>query len=306
MKKKTVKKVVRKRSPKPRAKNLSAAKIQSLRTLAVLAGEIIPATSFGGTGFSFKKIAGDYQMSKYWPSSKKGPNKKESIYNFLSEVYRRHPIKFKKVFRENIARGIERRQSNGKPVLEDEILKLSMTLKELGVDLEADFMELKLPKDRPSIVPPPQEFKTMIDKIGLHAYLLPECVDLFKNGHINEACRKGLEKFETYVQKKSAQHAIGTDLMATVFNEKSPYIKIADLSNKRGKALQDGFKLLTMGTMGFWRNLLSHGDEKQLPHQDAIAIIGIVSHLMNVIDNAPGDKVIMEANKAVAKLAENI
>ena len=306
MKKKTLRKIVHKSSPRPRAKNLSAVKIQSLRNLAVLAGEIIPATSFGGTGFSFKKIATDYHMSKYWPSSKKGPNKKESIYNFLSEVYRRHPIKFKKIFRENIARGIERRQTNGKPVLEDEILKLSTTLKELGIDLKADFMELKLPKDRPSIVPPPQEFKTMIDKMALHAYLLPECVDLFKNGHINEACRKALEKFETYVQKKSAQHTIGTDLMATAFSEKSPYIKVADLSSKRGKALQDGFKLLTMGTMGFWRNLLSHGDEKQMPHQDAIAIISTVSHLMNIIDNAPSDKVTMEANKAVTKLIESI
>lgn len=72
--------------------------------------------------------------------------------------------------------------------------------------------------------------------------------------------------------------------MANAFNENNPKIKIADISAKRGKALQDGFKLLSMGTMGFWRNFCSHGDEEQMTHQDAIAILATVSHLFHYID----------------------
>lgn len=294
---------VRRKTPTPRAKNLSAVTIQNLRTLATQAGQIIPATSFGSTGFCFKKIASEYGMAKYWPSAKKGPNKKEGIYLFFSEVYRRHRITFKKIFRENIARGIERRQNNGNPVLESEILGLSATLKALGVDLERDFMALHLPKERPAIVPPPQEFRTMVDRLSPHAFLLPECTDLFKNGHINESVRKALEKFEAYVQKKSSLQTIGTDLMGTAFSEKAPYICIADNTNKRGVGLQDGFKLLSMGTMGFWRNYLSHGDEEQIPHQDAISILGVVSHMMNVIDSAPANSTVA-INKAVAAIMD--
>ena len=91
---------MKRKTPTPRAKTLSAVTIQNLRKLATQAGQIIPATSFGSTGFCFKKIASEYGMSKYWPSAKKGPNKKEGIYLFFSEVYRRHRIIFKKIFRE--------------------------------------------------------------------------------------------------------------------------------------------------------------------------------------------------------------
>lgn len=266
---------------------ISARAIQDLRILSEQIGEIIPATAWGNGAFCFRKIASDSRLSKYWPSSKNKQNKKEDIFYFLNQIYRRHRKTFYKIFRENLARGIERRRNNGKPVLEAEILDLNKTLLSLGINLETEIKALNLPKDRPAIVPPPQEFKTMIDKIGLHPFLLPECVDLFKNGHVNESVRKALEKYEVYVQKKSSINSIGTDLMGNAFSEKKPYIKITDTSSKRGLALQDGFKLLSMGVMGFWRNYLSHGDEKQIPHQDGISILGVLSHMMNIIDSAP-------------------
>lgn len=279
----------KRKKPTPRAKALSAVTIQNLRKLATQVGAIIPATSFGSTGFCFKKLASDYGLAKYWPSAKKGPNKKEGIYLFLSEVYRRHKIIFKKLFRENLARGIERRQNNGSPVLEAEIMELNATLKALGIDLEDDIKALHLPTERPAIVPPPQEFKTMIDRMSLHPFLLPECANLFKNGHINESARKALEKYEVYVQKKSSLQTIGKDLMGNAFSEKNPYITIADIGTTRGLGLQDGFKFLSMGAMAFWRNYLSHGDEKQIPHQDAIAIMATVSHMLHVIDKNPSE-----------------
>lgn len=305
MAKKLSKKTKAKKNPAPRGKTISARAIQDLRTLAGQIGEIIPATVFPSTGFCFKKIASEAGMGKYWPSPKKGTNKKEVIFLFLKEVYRRHPIVFKKLFRENFARGIERRRNSGKPVLEAEIMTLSATLKSLSVDLESEIKDLKLPKDRPVIVPPPQEFKKMIDHIGLHPFLLPDCTNLFKDGYLNESVRKALEKYEVYVQKKSSLQTIGTDLMGTAFSEKSPYIRIIATTNKRGAGLQDGFKFLSMGTMGFWRNHLSHGDEQQLPHQDALAILGIISHMMNVIDSAPADSTIALNEAVAALIAEN-
>jgi hypothetical protein len=65
--------------------------------------------------------------------------------------------------------------------------------------------------------------------------------------------------------------------MATVFSKATPIVKIADISSVRGKGLQDGFTFLSMGAMEFWRNFGSHGDEKQMSHRDAAAILVAVS-----------------------------
>jgi len=60
----------------------------------------------------------------------------------------------------------------------------------------------------------------MVDEFGLHRLLQPDCARLFKDGHLNEAVRKALEKYETYVQQTSALSKIGVDLMANAFNER--------------------------------------------------------------------------------------
>jgi uncharacterized protein (TIGR02391 family) len=220
-------------------------------------------------------------LVKHWP--RQGA-KKELIFGFLKEVYRRHPKTFYRIFRENIAQGIERRHKAGDPVLLAEISQLDATLKKLDVNLSKEFRELHLPATRPAIVPPPFVFQKMVDELGLHPYLLPDCQKLFKDGHINESVRKALEKYETYVQQKTALTRIGTDLMANAFNETGPLVSVADVATDRGKGLQMGFKFISMGAMSFWRNLCSHGDEDQMPHQDAIAVLATVSHLLHYID----------------------
>jgi len=97
---------------------------------------------------------------------------------------------------------------------------LDATLRKLKVNLSAEFRELHLPDERPAIVPPPHAFQKMVDEFGLHRLLQPDCARLFKDGHLNEAVRKALEKYETYVQQTSALSKIGVDLMANAFNER--------------------------------------------------------------------------------------
>ncbi|MGH9645071.1 MAG: TIGR02391 family protein, partial [Terriglobales bacterium] len=241
---------------------MSAVAIQNLRTLAGQIGEIIPATSFRKGGFCFATIAKKVGLQGEWPQG----TKKEAIFGFLKSVYRDHRKIFYKLFRENIAQGIERRHKMGSPVLLDEMLAIDKTLRSLDVNLSRELSALNLPKERPTIVPPPAAFQRMIDELGLHPYLQPDCVKLFKDGHVNESVRKSLEKYETYVQKRTGLTKIGANLMATAFSETAPAIAIADVSTPRGKGLQDGFKFLSMGAMEFWRNLCSHGNEQQMAH----------------------------------------
>jgi uncharacterized protein (TIGR02391 family) len=278
-KKRKTKKILR----RPQRRQLSAVAIQNLRTLAEQIGAIIPATSFRRAGFCFQTIAKKLGLQKDWPSG----TKKEAIFGFLKAVYRDHPKFFYKVFRENIAQGIERRHRMGNPVLENEILVLDKTLRALEVNLSREFRDLNLPKERPKIVPLPAAFQRIVEELGLHPYLQPECPKLFKDGHVNESVRKALEKYEAYVQRKSGLSKIGTNLMATAFSETAPLISIADGTSPRGQGLQQGFKFLSMGAMEFWRNFCSHGDEQQLPHHDAIAILATVSHLLCYVDKTP-------------------
>jgi hypothetical protein len=74
--------------------------------------------------------------------------------------------------------------------------------------------------------------------------------------------------------------------MATAFGETAPKIAIADVATTRGKGLQGGFKFLSMGAMEFWRNFCSHGDEEQMSHHDAIAILSAVSHFLFRVDES--------------------
>lgn len=265
-----------------RRRRLTAREIQELRALAERIGRIIPATSPRKGGFCFQTIAKDMGLAKYWPS--KSDTKKEAIYQFISSVYQNHPKLIYKVFRENFARGIERRHKGGDPVLKAEMEALDETLQRLGINLSKEIRELDLPAERPRVVPPPHAFQRMIDELGLHPYLLPDCPKLFKDGHVNESVRKALEKYEAYVQKRAGLHNIGTDLMANAFNENNPKIAVADVLTRRGRGLQEGFKLISMGGMGFWRNFCSHGDEEQMSHHDAVSIIATISHLLGYID----------------------
>ena|SRR5438477_10033268 len=130
---KAKKSTTRKASPQ---KKLSAATIQNLRMLAEQIGKVIPATSFRKGAFCFQSIAKKLGHQRDWPAH--GP-KKELIFGFLKALYRRHPKTFYKVFRENIAQGIERRHKAGDPVLQAEILQLDATLKKLKVNLSREF-----------------------------------------------------------------------------------------------------------------------------------------------------------------------
>jgi len=265
-------------------KTITAKVIQDLRNLAEQIGEIIPATSFGNS-FCFQKIAKDEGLTKLWIKDSK-VSKKEKIYEFLRKVYKKHPRTFYKIFRENLAKGIERRKKNGNPVLKEEIMALDKTLKKLEVNLTKEIKSLDLPIERPKITPPEYRYQKILSDLGLHPLLLPNCLELFKDGHINDSVRKALEKFEKHIQTKIASEKIGNNLMVEAFDENNPKILVVEnVDTKRNKGIQEGMRFLAMGSMGFWRNYCSHGDEKQMSSFDAIAIISTISHFLYLTED---------------------
>lgn len=277
-KKRKVKKKVKQRT---QVRRFTAGDIQNIRNLADMLGKLVPYSGYRSS-FTIKKIAEKNKLKKYLPS--KEGNKKEAIAHFIRNVHKDHPRTLKKIIREILPISVERRHGQGNPILLEESNTLGEQLRLLDIDLIKEIKELNLPKSRPTIVPPPYDIQEILKKFSLHPYLMPDCQNLFIDGHINESVRKALEKYETYVQKKSGLTEIGPSLMSKAFTIKGPVIKLNSLRTESEQNEQQGFMYLSMGAMQWWRNTLSHGDEEQIPHHDALGRLFLVSNLLIRLD----------------------
>lgn len=276
MKKKKSKKIVKR-------KTVTAPEAQAIRNLAEQLGKLIALEGFRSS-FSLATVAKKKGLSKYLP--KKSTNKKEAFFEFLKNLHCYKPRTIKILVREILPIAIEKRHSKGDPVLKAEALELVEKLNALGVNLKKEILALNLPEERPRTVPPPIAIQKILDTFTLHPILLPDCKTMFNNGHINESVRKALERFEKMVQDLSGLHdKQGSELIGGAFNEKSPKIKFNDLSTPQLLNKQIGFKLVCMGIMQWWRNNLSHGDEMQLPHHDALGRLIMISNLFHELDS---------------------
>jgi uncharacterized protein (TIGR02391 family) len=276
MKKKAIIKKVKKRV------TVTAPQAQAIRALAEQLGKLIALSGFRSS-FSLMTIAKERGLTKYLPTSV--ANKKETFYEFLRNLYCQKPRTIKILVREILPKAIEKRHEKGDPVLEAEALELITRLKAINVDLEKEIIEMNLPKERPKTVPPPIAIQKILDAYILHPALLPDCKKMFVEGHINESVRKALERFEKTIQDLTSTHdRQGADLMAFAFSEHDPKIKFSTLSTPQEINKQIGFKFICMGIMHWWRNNLSHGDEAQLPHHDALGRLILISNLFHEID----------------------
>lgn len=90
-----------------------------------------------------------------------------------------------------------------------------------------------------------------------------DSLEMFRNGHFNEAVRKSAKRFEVCVQKKTGCTETGQALMARAFKLQVPLVALNDLTTENEKNIQEGYRFLTMGMMRAIRNIFSHGDEDQ-------------------------------------------
>lgn len=246
--------------------------------LAVLA----PATS-RFKGFCVRNVAEEHGLKKCWKS---GGNKRTMIARFLEEVFRQYPRKPKTVVMAIVRGGLDWRARRGEATTREELESVAAPMEALGFDIRKDLKKLKLPE--PSrVCAPAQDKIALLERLDLHEALTDDCLEMFRDGHFNEAVRKALERFEKRIQTAINDHStIGKALMGKAFNRVQPPIPIND--NKTGNDLseQEGFMHLTMGAMAGLRNLYSHGDVDQMSATDAIERLGFVSLLFKRVDNA--------------------
>lgn len=264
------------------ALRITAARNKLICELACLLAEIAPATA-RGKGFCVLRIAEEKGLKKCWRDAS---NKKKMIAGFLERVFRQYPQKPKKVVLAIVEGGINWSAKRGRAVTQDELSEIAAKMEELGFKVRKEFKKLKLP-DPSRVTPPPLDLASIIDRLNLQEALKDDCVEMFRNGHLNEAVRKALERFEKKVQDAVGDHStIGKNLMAKSFNVEHPVIAINDMKTGTEKSEQEGFMHLTIGSMSGLRNLYSHGDVKTMTPMDAFERLCFVSLLFKRVDKA--------------------
>lgn len=255
--------------------------------LAEMLADIAPGSTRGGAGFCVKNIAIEFGDKKLW---KDLTNKKKSIAEYLEQLFRRYPNKPKKIILEIIRGGVIWTAKKGKRVTPEQLTEISDKLAELGVNAAKAIEEIEIPEPS-QIKRPADDLLSVLKGINLHPAIAEDCIDLFANGHLNDAVRKALERFEKQIQDITNSHEIGKSLMSRTFNFQNSQIAINDGTGGNDQSEQEGFMLLTMGAMAGVRNLYSHGDVDTIAPMDAFERLCFVSMLFKRVDAALPDEV---------------
>ncbi len=279
------KKKSRKRTAKRQAVMvITAGRKKLISQLATLLANIAPATTMG-KGFCVRKVAEEKGLAKCW---KARGNKRKMIAELLENTFRSYPQKPKRLVLAIVEGGITWSTRKGQAVTRDHLEQIAGVVEQLGFNVKKELAALDLPA--PSrVAPPPLDLAALIDRLGLHDALRDDCIQMFKDGHLNEAVRKGLERFEKKVQDLTGEHSIGKDLMGKAFTRNNPMIAINDGTSGNDGSEQEGFMYLTMGAMAGMRNLYSHGDVDTMPAIGALERLAFISMLFKRVDEATED-----------------
>jgi len=137
---------------------------------------------------------------------------------------------------------------------------------------------------KPSAVSEPKDTAELpsylFDKMQLHPRIRRASKSLFNSGHYAEAIFAAFKAVNNFIKKKAGLPIDGKDLMAKVFNENKPIIKLNKLSNRSELDEQEGFRFLYMGAMVGIRNPKAHEDIRQIDPYKALEYLAFASLLM--------------------------
>lgn len=254
---------------------------EHIECIAEALAAIAPATTLGN-GFCVYKVALENGDKKLWKSQS---NKKKTIAYYLEGLFRNHPRKPKQIVLAIVKGGVEWKARKGEVVSREQLSEIGEMLLELRIDARKELSRVTIPE--PSrVAKPSADLVSIIKQIPLHPALQDDCLAMFEKGHLNEAVRKALERFEKKIQDEIGEHDIGKSLMAKAFNKDNPKIPINDAIDGNDASEREGFMLLTMGAMAGMRNLYSHGDVATMTPMEAFERLCFVSLLFKRVDEA--------------------
>ena len=215
-------------------------------------------------------------------------NKRKALEKGWRNVYRYHKRLPQKLIRKIIPAAIDYRMYKRKPLTQGEVDELSDILFNLGIDMRKELAAIEIDDMLPRIKVPPRELQERLRNHDLDPYVASEPLELFCNGHFNEAVRKGMEMFETEVRNQSQSNKFGRDLMATVLGDGS-LITTETIKAENQAGFVEGYKFLTMGSMAAIRNIFSHGNEENRSPEECFEMLLFINWLFRYLKTDSGD-----------------
>lgn len=250
-----------------------------INNLVLIVREFLPLTSPSPQTTTFSKIFKESRANSYFG---KETNKSQALQNGFENLFRYHSRLLHGIIRKVILAAIEYRRHKRNPLKRTELDQLAECLYDLGVDMRKEIRKIPLDESLPRITVPPDKLLERLEKHDLVPEISSEPLELFRNGHFNEAVRKAAERYESKVQEVSAETRIGKDLMTHAFRDIT-HVKIDGIKENNVNSFNEGFKFLSMGMMGAVRNIFSHGDEENRAPEECFEMLLFLNWLFRYV-----------------------
>ena len=239
-------------------RRVTADKKVKINRLASLLYDFLPLSSRSNYAVTFQSIFTESGIRHYPGDS---GSKQKALEKGFTFVYRYHERLPQKLIRKIVSAAVGYRRYMRRPLTRKELDQLSAVLFDLDIDMRKELADIELDEILPRIIVPPKDLEERLRKHNLDPAISGDPLELFSDGHFNEAVRKAGEIFEDRVRQSSGLESFGRGLMGKAFNNGS-LIDFSSIEPENRKDFISGYRFLCMGAMAAIRNIFSHGDEK--------------------------------------------
>lgn len=239
----------------------------------------LPLSSQSNQAVTFSSIFAESRIEYYL----RGPeNKRQALQKGFVNLFRYHERLPLTIIRKIVPAAIAYRKYKRKPLKQVEVDNLVQCLLDLGIDMRDEFSRLEIDETLPRISVPPERLMEQLRHHELAPAISGEPLELFQDGHFNEAVRRACEKYEARIQQISSSDENGRSLMGKAFST-SVFLDLNGIEDGNKQSFIEGYKHLTMGVMASIRNIFSHGDEERRSPEECYEMFLLVNWLFRFI-----------------------
>jgi len=260
-------------------RRIGAAEREKLSRLAEILCDFLPLDSHSRNTVTFRTIFAQSNIAGYFG---RAGTKKQALENALLAVYRYHERLPRILIRKIVPAAVAYRKSIRNPLRHSELNELASCLHSLGIDMREELARVELDERLPRITVPPKKLEQALRQHDLEPEIQSEPIELFSNGHFNEAVRKAAERFEAVVREKWPSKKYGRELMANAFAN-GELLRLDDVRPDNREGFVDGYKLLAMGLMAAIRNVFSHGDEEARRPEECFEMLLFINWMFRLL-----------------------
>ncbi len=260
-------------------RKMTAERRKLINQLVEILYNFLPLDAKSKNTVTYKSIFRESSVKKYLD----GPdNKKQALQKGFMNIYRYHEKLLRVLIRKIVPAAIEYRKHKRYPLTQKELNELTKCLFDLSIDMTDELRKITIDETLPRITVPPKKLQENLRQHDLNSIISSEPLQLFCNGHYNEAVRKALEIFEDKVRDVSSIDASGRDLMGKAFAS-AKYLIIDGIEPENRQDFVDGYKFLAMGSMAAIRNIFSHGGEAQRIPEESFEMLLFINWLFRFV-----------------------